>query len=241
MAEAGYYEERLAGAALKRCYAVAPERVRQYLRAEIDFVAGRLRADDVVLVLGCGYGREIPALAAVAAVVVGIDTSAASLALARDRLAGLRTCVLARMDAADLAFVDASFDAVVAVQNGISAFHVELPALLAEAVRVTRPGGRVLLSTYSERFWEHRLEWFERQAEAGLIGALDRTRTGDGAIVCHDGFTARTVGPDHLSRALAAARLVDQTGLDVVEVDASSLFYVLTVGEAGRDEGSGRE
>jgi len=241
MTEAGYYDERLAGAALERCYTVAPERVRQYLRAEIDFVAGRLRADDVVLVLGCGYGREIPALAAVAAVVVGIDTSAASLALARERLSGLRTCLLARMDAADLAFVDASFDAVVAIQNGISAFHIELPVLLAEAVRVTRPGGRVLLSTYSERFWKHRLEWFERQAEAGLIGALDRTRTGDGTIVCDDGFTARTVRADQLCSALAAACLMDRAGLEMAEVDASSLFYVLTVGEPGQDEGSGRE
>jgi SAM-dependent methyltransferase len=219
----GYYETRLAAESLRRCYELAPARVQQYLCAEIDYVVERLRPDESVLELGCGYGRVMVDLAGAAASVVGIDTSKASLGLARRQLAHRPSCLLACMDASHLAFVEESFDAVVCVQNGLSAFHADHRRVVREALRVTRQGGNVFFSTYSDRFWEHRLAWFARQAEAGLIGEIDYERTGGGTIVCHDGFQASTVGPEEF------AALLD--GLDVelavVEVDESSLFYVL--------------
>lgn len=219
----GYYETRLAAESLRRCYELAPARVQRYLRAEIDFVVEQLRPTDIVLELGSGYGRVMDDLAAAVACVVGVDTSEASLGLARRQLAGRRNCVLARMDASRLAFVDESFDAVVCVQNGLSAFHADSRRVVREALRVTRPGGRAFFSTYSDRFWEHRLAWFARQAEAGLIGPIDYGRTGAGVIVCLDGFRASTVSREEF------AALLDGLGVEpaVVEVDESSLFYIL--------------
>lgn len=74
--------------------------------------------------------------------------------------------------------------------------------------------------TYSEKFWEHRLKWFERQSEAGLLGEIDYEKTGNGVIVCKDGFKATTVSPD---RFLAfTSRFNVKTR--IVEVDESSLF-----------------
>lgn len=90
-----YYKQKLSASALERCYEIASPRVQQYLRAEMAFVVGRLRKTDVVLDLGCGYGRTLPDLVRAAAVVVGIDTSDASLALARERLSAFRSCLLA--------------------------------------------------------------------------------------------------------------------------------------------------
>jgi 2-polyprenyl-6-hydroxyphenyl methylase/3-demethylubiquinone-9 3-methyltransferase len=124
------------------------------------------------------------------------------------------------MDAARLGFQDRAFDCVVCIQNGISAFHVDKQVLISESVRVTRPGGNVLFSSYSDKFWKHRLEWFERQSEAGLLGEIDYENTKDGVIVCKDGFTATTVrGEDFLS---LTARL--NASVRIVEVDESSLF-----------------
>ncbi|MBM3294057.1 MAG: hypothetical protein FJY82_05975 [Candidatus Aminicenantes bacterium] len=84
--------------------------------------------------------------------------------------------------------------------------------------------GRLLFSSYSEKFWPHRLEWFRRQAEAGLLGEIDESRTGDGTIVCKDGFTATTFGPE---RFLALARLFPVEAR-IVEIDESSLFCEMT-------------
>jgi len=199
---ASYYAEKLAAERLQKVYDLAPDPVRQYLAAEIAHVQARLPASGRVLELGCGYGRVLKALASRAGFLVGIDTSHASLRLARDYLAGFPDVLLARMNAVRLGFGPATFDVVCCVQNGISAFQVDQRALLAAAVGVTRPGGRVLFASYADAFWEHRLAWFRLQAAHGLLGEIDEDATGRGEIVCKDGFRATTVSPDRF-RVLA--------------------------------------
>lgn len=217
-----YYSDKLSAKRLRRVYEIATPRVRQYLDAEIDHVLGRIKPEDTVLELGCGYGRVLERLADKAKIAVGIDTAPASLLLAKE-LYGERF-LLAQMDAVKLGFADGSFDAVVCVQNGISAFKVDKPALIRESVRVTKPGGIVLFSSYSEKFWDHRLEWFELQAAEGLLGEIDYEATGDGVIVCKDGFKATTVGPSEFQS------LASNLGLraSIVEVDGSSVFCEIT-------------
>ena len=216
----GYYAGKLSGKRLGRCYEIASPRVEQYLDAEIRFAASRLQPDDVVLELGCGYGRVAFRLAEVSRRVVGIDTATDSLTLAR-RLAGDNPRLeFVEMDALELSFADAEFDRVVCVQNGICAFGVDREKLVREALRVTRPGGRILFSTYAELFWPHRLEWFEAQAAAGLVGPIDYEHSRDGTIVCKDGFRSGLVTP-RAFRALGAALGVE---VEVTEVDESSVF-----------------
>lgn len=209
---------------MKLVYDVATPRVRQYLNAEVEHVLGFVRPGDAVLELGCGYGRILPALATKAKWVVGIDTSWASLELAREALADEGNVRLAAADAVKLPFGDAVFDVAACIQNGISAFHVDQRALIAEAVRVTRVGGTALFSSYSDKFWDDRLEWFELQADAGLLGEIDYEKTGDGTIVCKDGFTATTVGPDDL-RELAIGLNAE---VNITEVNGSSVFCEIT-------------
>jgi 2-polyprenyl-6-hydroxyphenyl methylase/3-demethylubiquinone-9 3-methyltransferase len=44
------------------------------------------------------------------------------------------------------------------------------------------------------------LKWFELQSEVGLLGEIDYEKTKEGVIVCKDGFTATTVGPEDFSK-----------------------------------------
>jgi SAM-dependent methyltransferase len=220
-----YYKETLSGERLKRVYEIAPPRVRQYLEAEVGHVLEKLDRGSHVLEMGCGYGRILPKLAGKARMVVGVDTSLDSLRLAEREIGHLPGCHILGMDAGALAFAGGVFDCVVCIQNGISAFHIDRRELIREAVRVTRPGGVVLFSTYAEGFWEERLRWFEIQARAGLLGEIDYGGTGDGVIVCKDGFTATTVSP-------AAFRMLTRdlnAGVELVEVDGSSLFCEISL------------
>jgi SAM-dependent methyltransferase len=223
-----YYSEKLSAERLELCYELAPPRVRQYLFAEIEHVLALLPGGGIVLELGCGYGRVIERLATMAALVCGIDTSIGSLLLARHRLAAAKNVTFARMDAPDPALGAATFDVVCCVQNGISSFHVDQRALMEAAVRIARPGGRVVFSSYAEEFWEHRLEWFRTQSAHGLVGEIDESTTGNGTIVCTDGFTATTVTPRRFS-ALARG-LGSEVSINVV--DGSSVFCEITVGSA---------
>jgi ubiquinone/menaquinone biosynthesis C-methylase UbiE len=219
----GYYNDKLAAARLRQCYDLAPERTKQYLRAEMDFVLSRVQPGDTVLDLGCGYGRTLPELAAKGGSVVGIDNAAASIAMARQAVKEISNITVKEMDADRLLFTDNLFDTVVCIQNGISAFHCDQKNLLREALRVTKPGGLALFSTYAEKFWEHRLEWFKLQAAAGLLGEIDWEKTANGIIICRDGFTASTVSAEDF--LLLAAGL--PASITLTEVDESSLFCEL--------------
>ena len=226
----GYYEGKLSGDRLRRCYEMASARVKQYLEAETQFVLQHLESSDSVLELGCGYGRVAFRLAEVAKRVVGIDSAVGNLMLARQLSGASSRCEFIEMDAAALTFKEPEFDKVVCVQNGICSFGVDKGLLLRQALRVTRPGGCIVFSTYSGKFWPERLQWFEAQAAAGLVGPIDYSKTGSGRIVCKDGFQTGLVLPEDF-RSFGA-----ELGLDpiVTEVDESSVFCVFAVPDTYR-------
>jgi hypothetical protein len=64
----------------------------------------------------------------------------------------------------------------------------------------------VLFSSYSPRFWDPRLEGCRIQAEHGVVGEIDEDATGNGVIVCKDGFTAATAPPTSPERQPQASR-----------------------------------
>jgi ubiquinone/menaquinone biosynthesis C-methylase UbiE len=220
----GYYSDKLSAERLKKCYAIAPTRVQQYLKAESDHVLKKIKQGDLLLDLGSGYGRTMIEFARKAGFVIGIDTSRPSLLLGKKWCRDVSNCLFLEMDASHLLFLNETFDVVICIQNGISAFKVDERQLINEAIRVTRPGGTVLFSTYSDKFWKERLHWFELQAQAGLLGEIDYEKTGNGVIVCKDGFMATTVSKDKFL-ALTSGLKVD---VKIEEVDESSLFCEMT-------------
>ena len=129
------------------------------------------------------------------------------------------------MDAGNLTFKERKFDVVFAIQNGISAFKIEPQKLVKECLKVTRKGGKVIFSSYSEKIWDARLEWFLKQAEAGLLGEIDLEKTGEGTIVGKDGFKATTFTKEDFSDLSVD---VDVNSY-IKEIDQSSIFWVIYV------------
>ncbi|MGY5859555.1 MAG: class I SAM-dependent methyltransferase [Candidatus Thorarchaeota archaeon] len=217
-----YYSKKLSANLLKRCYDIAPKRVQRYLESELSYVLEHIVNSDIVLELGCGYGRVLNKLLPNSAEAIGIDTSRESLELATEYNP---RCHLIQASAEKLPFLENSVGKVVCIQNGISAFKVNPLELIQESIRVTKSGGTCLYSSYSEKFWDHRLDWFRIQADAGLIGEIDWKKTSDGIIVCKDGFTATTFTSEDFED------LVIQMGLDatIIEIDESSIFCKMNV------------
>ncbi len=216
-----YYTDKLSAERLKKCYEIAPPRVQQYLDAELNYVLQKINPSDTVIELGCGYGRLLPALAGKVKQVIGVDTSHSSIEMGRKMLGGIPNITLKQMDAVKLEFDEYYFDVVLCIQNGISAFHVNQTDLIKECIRVTKSGGLILLSSYSSKFWEHRLEWFQLQSKAGLLGEIDYEKMVNGVIVCKDGFTATTVSPEQFKSLTSGFANIN---VKITEVDESSIF-----------------
>ena len=215
-----YYEDKLSAERLRKCYEIAPSRIRQYLKAELDFLIQCTEGSNRILELGCGYGRVIKKLGRPMTEDLGCDTSQRSLRLAKNYLNQLPNVELVCADASSLPFRQNVFDAVFCVQNGISSFGVNQRRLVAEAARVTMVGGLVIFSSYSTKIWKERLAWFRLQAQANLIGEIDETRTRGGTIVCKDGFRATTTSRMRFEKLFTDAGLIPR----MRELDGSSLF-----------------
>jgi ubiquinone/menaquinone biosynthesis C-methylase UbiE len=103
-----------------------------------------------LLDIGTGTGRVLELLAPHFRQALGIDASKAMLALARARLAqsgltqsGLAHCAVRQADMYRLPLADASFDT--AVLQMVLHYAEDPAGVVAEAARVLRPGGRLII------------------------------------------------------------------------------------------------
>ncbi len=115
--------------------------------ADLDIVAAYAEPGQYHLCLdiGCGPGHTAFRIASKASVVVGVDIAQGMLTKARQLAADheIHNVVFQYADAAALPFQEASFDLVTC---RTAAHHFEdIPAFLAEAARVLRPDGRLVL------------------------------------------------------------------------------------------------
>jgi ubiquinone/menaquinone biosynthesis C-methylase UbiE/DNA-binding transcriptional ArsR family regulator len=112
-------------------------------RFDLHALAGLLDADWTVGDLGCGTGQIAEALAPFVKKVIAVDRSRAMLKAARQRLGGLPNLEVRQGELEALPLDDRTLDAV--AMSLALVYLAEPPAVLREAARVLRPGGRILL------------------------------------------------------------------------------------------------
>jgi ubiquinone/menaquinone biosynthesis C-methylase UbiE len=189
--------------------------------AELVASAGGLGPESRALEIGIGTGRIALPLAARVGSVVGLDLSTPMLARLLAKR-GERRVRAIRADAARLPFPAASFDAVI----GVHVFHL-IPRwreVLAEAVRVLRPGARLLVAADDASSGNVWADWRRRfTAELGLENAgVPRDRFEDFPAI--EGWTL--VGP--AARIAFERRMPPQALLDRMAKRSWSLTWDLS-------------
>jgi ArsR family transcriptional regulator len=116
---------------------------RQLHKALIELTVSAPLGD--LLDIGCGHGSLLKLLASRARRVVGVDIDADARQFARTELllAGIGNCSLRQGDMYSLPFADACFDTV--ILDDVLRSADRPTAALAEAGRVLRPAGRLIL------------------------------------------------------------------------------------------------
>jgi ubiquinone/menaquinone biosynthesis C-methylase UbiE/DNA-binding transcriptional ArsR family regulator len=127
-----------------------------------------------LLDLGTGTGRMLELFGADIERGLGLDLSLDMLALARARLdrAGLKHCSVRHGDIYDLALPRDSFDVVIIHQ--VLHFLDDSARAIAEAARVLRPGGRLLVVDFAP----HDLEFLREEHAHRRLGFSAETVTG---------------------------------------------------------------
>jgi ubiquinone/menaquinone biosynthesis C-methylase UbiE len=153
-------------------------------RFEREALTALLSPDWTLADLGCGAGALAAALAPHVHRVIGVDQSAAMLRTARRRLAGAANVELHRAGLEALPLADGCCDAALAVL--VLAYVAEVAPVLAEATRVLRPGGRLVLVDLA-RHDDEAFARRHRQARLGftpadLIRALQGAGLADAAV-----------------------------------------------------------
>ncbi len=215
-----YYIEKLSGNHLHRVYSLADESVKSYLKGEIEFCREKISSGDRILELGCGYGRVLKALASDAHIIEGIDNAPGNVEMAGEYLHNLPGIKVHLMSVDNLDFANDSFDLVLCTQNGLSAFGLDPLIVIREALRVAKHGGRLICCTYARSFWPIRLQWFRKQADAGLLGAIDETKTGRGVIACVDGFMSTSMTEEQFQDIASVFHLA----VNITELPGGSLI-----------------
>jgi SAM-dependent methyltransferase len=153
-----------------------------------------LRPGERALDIGTGPGllaHEMAAVLGSGGRVDGVDLSESMLAIAgrREPAAGAAPVELHQVASLELPFADASFD--VAVSTQVYEYVEDMPGALAEARRVLRPGGRMVVldtdwdsivwhATDPERMRRVLAVWDEHLADAHLPRRLVRLLTDAG-------------------------------------------------------------
>lgn len=218
-----YYEKRLNSKDLFEVYQTNIPRIKQYLDAEISFVKNNLNGNEKVLELGAGYGRIVKELAGKCNSIMGIDISKDNVLLSEQYLENNSNAKVIEMDIHNIT-LEEKFDVILCLQNGLSAMKITSNDLL-KISQLVKNGGKIYFSTYSEKFFESRLKWFEEQADKKLLGKINYNKTKDGFIVCEDGFRAITFSEKDLNL------IGDILGYEyyIRYIDNSSVFLVISV------------
>lgn len=151
----------------------------------VEELASRLPGGARVLDLGCGNGEKLARLTG-RFDVVGVDVSEEQLRLAQARAPEAK---LIHADLAELAFADASFDAVTAFYSMVHVPRATHPELFARILRWLKPGGLFL-------------------ASLSRVGGPDRTEEWLGVPMFFSGFDADT--NRRLAREAGFELLVDE-------------------------------
>lgn len=122
-----------------------------------------------LLDIGTGTGRMLEVLGPRSQRAIGVDQSREMLAVARSNLeaAGLRHCHVRQADMYQLPFSSESFDT--AVVHQVLHFAEDPADVLAEAGRVLRPGGRLLIVDFAP----HGLEALRAEHAHRRLGFAD--------------------------------------------------------------------
>ncbi len=181
--------------------------IQEWLHGEESLLDVEIRklGRPALLDIGCGYGRHISRIRLLCSSIVGIDNNRAVLdrAIATKEKDNWENVQFLLRDARKTRLSADEFDMTICMTNTLGNIPKRKVEALKEMKRVTRPGGVILLSVYSERALE------ARHASYAHVKLHIKSVTHSGTILTTEGLRSEQFTRDRLARLLTAAEIGD--------------------------------
>lgn len=168
----------------------------------------------VVLDVGCGTGRNIKEIVDITGRVIGIDNDEIFFKKAQKNLLEFKNVEVFLEDVQKMHFKSNIFDYVICMGATFGNFGFNKIKILKEMKRVTKNGGKIIVSVYSEEALSERLKVYKK------IGLPLKKINKDGKIVTSEGIISEQFSKEKLKN------IFNKTGLDVKITKLGSIAYL---------------
>lgn len=186
---------------------------------EDEYLHKHINKNSTVLDIGCGDGRSILSILDITQNVTGIDNDPKAIEDARASLKDYPTVVFAEADAKNIPFPDKSFDCAVLMMTLVNFADWKEKALI-EMKRVIKDDGKIIISVYSDKALEERLNMYK------VVGVPIK-KVSDGYVTFDESVGAHT--SEQFSEE-QLEKLVAKTGLTMTDCEGiGNLAYICTL------------
>jgi ubiquinone/menaquinone biosynthesis C-methylase UbiE len=187
--------------------------LKDWLEKENNYLQKYVEKNSITLDIGCGFGRNIKELINKNRKVVGVDYDKSVFKVVKKELAEYKNVSLFLEKAEKLHFKDNTFDYVICMGNTFGDMPSTKTKVLSEMKRVTKKGGKIIISIFSENAMEERIENLKR---AGFI----ITKIKDSDIFTKEGLIAQQFTKEKLKN------IFKESGLNVKIIKLNSIAYI---------------
>ncbi|MCH8741553.1 class I SAM-dependent methyltransferase [Patescibacteria group bacterium] len=188
--------------------------IRSWIKKENLYLQKNIKKDSIVLDVGCGIGRNIKAIANIAKKIIGIDNNKRLFKEIKKSLSKFKNVKVFLEEAQRLHFKNNTFDYAICMGNTFGDFGEDKLKILKEMQRVTKKGGRIIISVYSEKALPIRLKEYKK---AGM--KLEKTSK-DGTVVTEEGIITEQFSKRKLQK------IFNKAGLNIKIIKLSSISYL---------------
>jgi len=169
----------------------------------------------VVLSVGCGWGKNLKAIAKIIKKGIGIDFDSEIIKEAKRNLKKFSNIELFVENAKETHFKDNTFDYVICLGNTFGNFGRDKYKILREMKRVTKKGGKIIVSIYSEKALPVRVEGYKK---VGWV--IIKKSTKERTIYTKDGLTSEQFSKRKIKK------IFQKVGLNVKIVELNPISYI---------------